>query len=271
MIISSYNIFILVFGTIMAVLIIGGVYYFLGKKYFNKKTIIKGFRENWKYIAILVSILLLICLENAVHPYTTKFTKDYTYLISSLSNNGKLNILLQNILPKIFGIYPFSWVYMYLYTFLLFFTPFMLILKNDKKMIKLYTIAIVINYIILIPFYVFFPVDTPGLYLTNMIKPLLYSNINYKSIIETVDPLDNCFPSGHISVPFTIVLLFLWFDSKRRYKEYMHFSLIAAILITISTLYLGVHWSIDVCAGLLLAALSVLLTKKYFINKENFK
>lgn len=66
----------------------------------------------------------------------------------------------------------------------------------------------------------------------------------------------NCFPSMHTSISFAMLLLAL--REKDRIFKYMMVTYCSAIIF--STLYLQIHWVIDVIAGMIFAYGTVKLT-----------
>ncbi len=66
----------------------------------------------------------------------------------------------------------------------------------------------------------------------------------------------NCFPSMHTSVAFAILLLAL----REKSVSFRRMMVVYALSIIVSTLYMEVHWVIDVLGGLLLGWGAVVLT-----------
>ena len=74
------------------------------------------------------------------------------------------------------------------------------------------------------------------------------------------DPnLDNCFPSLHAALSIMAMLVVSGTEFKR-YKKFVA-GVTAAILFT--TLYLGIHWVIDLIAGLILAVIVYFITTRF--------
>lgn len=261
----SYFAFMMLFTAATILGLIVGLYVFANFKKLETDEMIEGLRQNWKFAAALGLIFLAIVIENKTHELVYgAIGKDFTYSIYTLSFSGAIEEAIQNGLRCMAADWFFIVVYLYSYTFVLFFTPFMFLIRNDKPRMKQLTLALIINYSILIPFYIFFAVRTPGYYelTAGSIDPILYSHPNLLQTITAVDPLDNCFPSGHVSVPLTIVLLLLPIRKNRNYRRFTLFMAILTALIIMSVLYLGIHWVADVAAGILLAILAAWITRK---------
>lgn len=265
----SYPVFMALFSLATAVGLVAGVYAFGDPRRLTRERILAGVGNNWKYAIVLALILLAIYLENKSHgPVMELWGRDFTHLIYNLSFEGGISLAMQNGLRSGLADAFFIAIYLYSYTFVLFFTPLLFMLRNDTRRMKRYTIIMFVNYAILIPFYVFFAVRTPGMYEGSAAQPILYSYDNFRQMIMEVDPLDNCFPSGHVSVPVSIVLMLLPMRKHRAYGRFIVFMMALSVLITISVLYLGIHWSIDVLGGILLALLAVWLSRKRWFVKR---
>jgi membrane-associated phospholipid phosphatase len=261
----SYLAFSALFTLATLVGLVVGLYVFANFKNLKLRDMITGIKENWKFIFVLALILVAIVIENKTHDFVYgAIGKDYTHAIYSLSFNGAIEEAIQTGLRCVAADWFFICIYLYSFTFVLFFTPLLYSIRNDKPRMKQYTLALVINYAILIPFYLFFAVRTPGFYeLTSPhMEPVLYSHPNLLRIINVVDPLDNCFPSGHVSVPLTIVLLLLPIRKNIEYRRFAYFMTTLTVLIILSVLYLGIHWTADIVSGILLAIIAVWIARK---------
>jgi membrane-associated phospholipid phosphatase len=264
----SYPAFMALFTLTLMGSMVAGLYIFGDFKSLTKERIMKGVDENWKFALVLALVLLAVFIENKTHDIVVgALNTDYTHLIYSLSFRGQIVDSVQMVLRSAIADWFFITVYLFSFTFVLFFTPLLYMVRDDKKRMKQYTLAIVINYMILIPFYVFFAVRTPGYYGLSSAQPILYSHPNLVQLVREIDPLDNCFPSGHLSVPITVVLLLMPLRKHRQYFRFALFMMILTVLIGISVLYLGIHWSIDIAAGALVAAFAVWVAKNRRITR----
>ena len=92
--------------------------------------------------------------------------------------------------------------------------------------------------------------------------------IQYPLVLKNIyayNELNNCFPSLHTAIS-TAMAGVAWRSGAPR--RYVAFSTILAACIVFSTIYLGVHWVSDVVAGLLLAALVVKLSERFWPTQQ---
>jgi len=248
---------------LIASIIIGlviGLYVFGDFKNITLIEALNGFKKNFKYVFALGLILLTIVIENKTHSMLDPFTNDYTPLIAALSMNGAIVEAVQALRTPALDSF-FIIIYIYFYIFMLLFTPLLYAVRDDKKHIKQYMLAMLIAYTIMLIFYLVFPVKTTGQSGLINAYPVLYSDPNLLKFVLAFDPLDNCFPSGHVAVPVLITMLLFPIRNHEAYQRFAYFSLIVSILVIISVIYLGIHWEIDVLAGIGTAYFSVWLAR----------
>ena len=119
----------------------------------------------------------------------------------------------------------------------------LMICPSSRKLGKLVLIALLLNFII-----------------CNLILKPTFSRVRPFEINDTINmiikkPKDYSFPSGHTSASFTVVFgLYYGFKTKGfRYARYLFYpSLVLAVLISFSRMYLYVHYPSDIIAGVVL-------------------
>lgn len=133
-------------------------------------------------------------------------------------------------------------------------------------MVKRFTVTWTLVYAIALPFYILAPINETwttnpeygcyeslegpyGSFATDT-EGVLHDECGDESgIVYAISSINNCFPSLHNA--FAWALPFLLFKSG--WKRLGAFTSVIAFLVTVSTFYLGIHWVIDMVAGVLLA------------------
>ncbi|AFZ71866.1 phosphatase PAP2 family protein [Natronobacterium gregoryi] len=153
----------------------------------------------------------------------------------------------------------FSFIYIYGYVFLLVF-PLVayFALSNTRPLRELLT-AYTLNYVLGLCCYALVVAYGPRNIMPDLVQPLLYDTYpQYQHLTRQVNRNTNVFPSLHTSLSATVA--FLAYRTRRIYPTWAVLATIFALSIGISTMYLGIHWVIDVLAGVGLAAVSVALS-----------
>lgn len=150
----------------------------------------------------------------------------------------------------------FSFIYVFGYAFLLTFPIVIYALIEDGEPLLLTLVAYSLNYGLGLVSYVFFIAYGPRNYMPELVESILFTNWPQVQLLTgLVNVNTNVFPSLHASLAVTVALLAI------RFREiHWHWTAVAtglAVLICISTMYLGIHWLTDVVGGILLAVLSV--------------
>ena len=120
---------------------------------------------------------------------------------------------------------------------------------------RLYIVALTIDYLISLPFFLFFPVLERWAYPRS--GAMLLSDKVTEALIEAIRPmsgLDNCYPSFHTSM--TVVAIAVCFLFRLRYRIT---ALLLGTTIILATYALGIHWIPDIIAGVGAALASVAL------------
>lgn len=131
--------------------------------------------------------------------------------------------------------------------------------KKDKAII-LYSFAIS-TLLTQVPKLVFFPTITRPI--ASGIDPQLIHTVKGVAMHQM-----NSFPSGHTATAFSIFLLTIYlFDNKKM----MLIGLLYAMLCAYSRVYLGQHFPLDLGGGIIVAILTVEISKRIRKNKQDVK
>ncbi|MEM4780790.1 MAG: phosphatase PAP2 family protein [Halalkalicoccus sp.] len=147
----------------------------------------------------------------------------------------------------------FSGIYIYGYVFLLVFPLLAYLALSEQRTLHELTIAYTANYAIGLVCYLLFVAYGPRNILAA--EQLMYNVYpSSRLLTSAVNTNTNVFPSLHTSLSVT-ALLFAW-RTREAYPRWLAIATVLATSVVISTMYLGIHWLIDVIAGIGLAALS---------------
>jgi membrane-associated phospholipid phosphatase len=164
---------------------------------------------------------------------------------------------------------PLTWflgyVYVVVFPCLLFVLIFAYDHDGDRRGLALVLWGYVLNFLLVLPFYLFFPILEcfeyyrllPG---QEPVARLLLDDIS-PAIMQgyrTMSGVDNCFPSFHTSLAVTLALA-ARHAGRPRFARLIGFFAGAIVL---STIYLGIHWLADVAAGLFVGWLAYRLAWK---------
>jgi len=221
----------------------------------TKKQFIKECRV-YILLALLVSALCLkqISIQDKIVMRFGYY--DYTALISAINPDFAL-IFQKGIYTSL--TYLMTFIYVLIYPCVLIFTILILIYYRETVLFKRAALMFSLNYLIAFPFFMLFHVSTTGATLPG-VEPLIYEQFpRICSAITTIDPLDNCFPSLHVAMVFSAFLIICG-TNYRRYKIFTYFAVPATVF---AVLYLGIHWLIDILAGIALALFTYYLAKSF--------
>lgn len=158
---------------------------------------------------------------------------------------GCLAMWTQSVIPREVGVPLFGTAYVLFFVFVLAYAPLRL-LSHDIPGFRRYCLAISIASLSLAILHVLFLSLRPGLDPGSGIAPLLYQDATWGPLSSDLISRGQSLPSGHTTV-VTIVLMSLWRGKVARSV------LIGALVATmVGVLYLGLHWPVDVAAGLVL-------------------
>lgn len=125
--------------------------------------------------------------------------------------------------------------------------------EKNKKLFYTLSYTMLINYIVAIPFYLFFPVNEVWNFHHGVRFLMLDVFPAFEQQYRPLSGINNCFPSLHTSISVSMALLALKSNS-RFWKIY---TMVSAVMIIFSIFYLGIHWLTDAAGGLALALFAV--------------
>lgn len=228
---------------------------------------LKHLYQSPKYLfhfIALISILILnkfeLWLEKQMiapadfTPHIYRFEGDIVYWIQTLFKNDLLTTFL-------------GFFYVVVFTALI---AVSIGVYTQSKQLHLYyafCYAIILNYLIAIPFYLFVPVNEVWYHIPNKVQFLMLDFFpTFETEYRQLSGLDNCLPSLHTSVSLTIALIAM----QSRIRLWRWIASLTAVIVIFSIFYLGIHWVVDMAAGVLLAVFASTISLKVAEGKLKF-
>ncbi|KDE60602.1 phosphatidylglycerophosphatase [Halostagnicola sp. A56] len=150
----------------------------------------------------------------------------------------------------------FSFIYIYAYVFLLVFPVLAYFALSDNRPFRQLLTAYALNYSIGVLIYFLVIAFGPRNVMPELFDTVLYDfQPRYQHLTREVNDYRNVFPSLHTSMAVTVGIFAL--RTRDEYPLWVPIALFLAICVPLSTMYLAIHWAIDVVAGTFLAIFCV--------------
>lgn len=156
------------------------------------------------------------------------------------------------------AVWGFSIVYFFFFPLLVLGTVAVFYRRRDPRPMLLLATAATIDYLLTLPFYIFFPVPERWTYPDS--GAVLLSDLVTSKLIQAFRPfsgLNNCFPSFHVSM--TVLVLACLYRADTWFRRP---ALFLGLSIFLSTFVLGIHWLSDIVAGLACGLVSFRLAER---------
>jgi membrane-associated phospholipid phosphatase len=141
-----------------------------------------------------------------------------------------------------------SFIYVVIFSSLMIASIFIYTYEKNHKMFYAVCYAIIFNYAVAMPFYLFFSVSEVWSFRPDVQFLIAHSFPAFETYYRPLSGLHNCFPSLHTSISVSMAVIAL--RSKNIF--WGRFTVISSALIVFSIFYLGIHWLTDMCGGLVL-------------------
>ncbi|WP_049923979.1 phosphatase PAP2 family protein [Halopiger djelfimassiliensis] len=225
-------------------------------------------RSEWKHrlrvcgptIAVLLVVLALNRVMRQIGPGLSRDIGIHmTEVFYDLE--GEFVLIFQTIQTSEVTSY-FTFTYVYGYTFLLLFPVVAYFALSDTVPFRRLLVAYSFNYALGLVLYIFVIAYGPRNMMPELVgETMLYdTKPEYQHLTRQVNRNTNVFPSLHTSLSATVATFA--YMTRSEYPKWFPVATALAVSVIVSTMYLGIHWGIDVVAGLLLAAVSVALSIK---------
>lgn len=198
-------------------------------------------RQEWfTNTFVLLSIVIMGIIStsifqanDALHAWAEKqpFYMDANAFMASIPYNDGSFFWFRELTPAdpLYDVYVIGFIAVYLV-----YAVYAYVTANRETLVRLLFVNWLVHAIVALPFYLFFNVHE------------VWSTIGY-NWGHVPYSVKNCFPSLHTSVAFACMLL-----AMRENKRFAVFWGIYSVLIIFTTLYLRIHWVLDVAGGLML-------------------
>lgn len=210
-------------------------------------------RAEHRALGLVVTAYAMVALNLLANRFEGRLARsphwDFTSAVSKVGTN--LLLFLQQLeWPPITHVLTF--VYVILFPLLMLGALLVYAANQDLAAMKSHVISYWVNYLAALPFYLWVPVReawTGGAGVRFLI-PQVFPG--FEQVVRPHSGLDNCIPSLHTSLALTYALV-AWRQGYRRLAVVLS---ISAGLVMLSTLYLGVHWLLDMLGGVALAVVA---------------
>jgi|AntRauTorcE11898_2_1112593.scaffolds.fasta_scaffold00136_8 membrane-associated phospholipid phosphatase len=229
-------------------------------------------RESAPYLAVLIVVLILNSItRDSAQSLSWQIGYEITYLLAEYDTGVVATI--QSFESQALTTY-FSSVYVYGYVFVLVFPVLAYVALSDRKHFQRLVVAYSINYFVGLTLYILFVAYGPrnwyGIEVGAEAAKVVYENQLYgltgedtvnELLTSEVNSRTNVFPSLHTSLSATVAIFA--YRTRETYRAWFGIATVLAVSIIISTMYLGIHWAVDILFGLGLAGLSVYVAERY--------
>ncbi|CAM3732536.1 phosphatase PAP2 family protein [Cohnella lubricantis] len=213
---------------------------------------VKSLATSPKYLAFFAAMLAILLLNKYELKLEAFFPVRYN-LTSALSGwegswQGRLQSLLHSDALTLFC----AFFYLVMFQAVMIASVGIYTFEKNFKLYYAFCVALLLNYLIAVPFFLFVPVDEAWFVSPHIQFLMLDAFPSFETQYRHLSGLDNCFPSLHTSISVTMALL----AARSGNRRWAVFAGINAAVILFSIFYLGIHWFTDMIAGLCLASVS---------------
>ncbi|MFC4437175.1 MULTISPECIES: phosphatase PAP2 family protein [Natrialbaceae] len=245
---------------VITLMTLAGIVLFVGR-YRLRETRFE-WKDRLRAAAPITLLLATVLLGNSAARH---FVPDFSWMIGwNLTGpiyeiEGQFILWLQSQATPAVTAY-FSFIYIYGYVFLLVFPVVAYFALSNTRPLRELLTAYTLNYTLGLVLYVFVIAYGPRNVMPELVEALMYDTYpKYQHLTRQVNRNTNVFPSLHTSLAATVGILA--YRTRDVYPRWYPVAGLLAISVAISTMYLGIHWAIDVLAGIVLAYVCVELSR----------
>jgi membrane-associated phospholipid phosphatase len=202
-------------------------------------------RKFMLHMLVVVAILFFNKIELSIEK-NMNYRADFTGSIFKIEGNFVAAI--QHLFHNDMLTYATSFFYVVVFPSVMITSIVIYTYQKDHKLFYAFCYAILINYIVAMPFYLFFPVNEVWAFHPNV--SLLITDVfpTFESDYRPLSGLDNCFPSLHTSISVSMAIL----ATKSNSAFWKRFVPLSSAFIIFAIFYLGIHWLTDMVGGVVL-------------------
>ncbi len=257
----AYSQFFAAYSVSIALAVCLGLYLMVGPLRSLLRPSVAFLKKHYPSIIILFTLPLMVQLLSIAKsyvfgPHGSPASIENARLVYELGG-GIINEL-QRSVESAFVVAGFEVTYMWVFAFFTYFLPVLLVARRDGRTLTMFTIAVAVNYAVLISSYIFFPVKVSSGLPGAGVEPVLYTSHTWGAMATSVDSLTNCFPSGHVSLSFTAFFVFAL--AGREYRRLSYLLGATGVILAFAVLLLGIHYPADVIGGFVLAGVATVVS-----------
>ena len=214
-----------------------------------REALVGFLRTDWKYLG--VAWVITAGVNEAAHRFhATRIYTDAVYAVE-----GSAVVFFQAVTAPSLTLL-FSVLYLVGFPLVVLFTYFA-VKARDPAEARRYALAYACLTLSALPFFLAFPVGITAYYLPG-VEPLLYDlHPVIRTGIAATDTLVKAFPSLHAGLSVLAALY-----ARKASPRYARVAGALAVGITLSTLYLGIHWLSDITFVFVLVAFAYLVSRR---------
>jgi len=205
----------------------------------------------------LAATALFFIAKRATHGLSLRVSESLNWNITDelYAIEGLFVAHLQDLTPN--ATYDFfSVMYMFGFPFLLIFPLFAYFLLPSRRHLKELLMAYLLNYFIGTLCYTLFIAKGPRVWVSGAVSEPMYELYpQTQDLTAAVSANTNVFPSLHTSL--AVAAAIMAYRSREAYPRWFQIATVVATCVVLSTMVLGIHWLLDVVAGVVLAVASV--------------
>jgi len=222
----------------------------------NMGAMVKKYWPQFLLIFVVYSFKNLV--DSLNWPIRNTLGLDFTPEVFAIE--GKLVWYIQFHLNNIYLTNVLTYLYVIGFMFSAYISILIYAYMDNRKVASILSLNYLLVYLIATPFYLFTPVDVTSNFIPD-VHPLAYNlNSQVHHFFIAVDPLDNCIPSLHIGLPLAILMVIYLHDPSNKPMKRLYWFFLC--LNAFAILYLGIHWAVDIIAGILVALLSLWISHR---------